>query len=157
MIKEILDPCCGSKMFYFDKEDPRVLFCDCREVNETLCDGRSLVISPDRIEDFRNLSFKDHTFSLIIFDPPHLRKVGDKSWMAKKYGKLPEDWKQYLGQGFKECWRVLTYGGTLVFKWNEDQIRISDLYPLFPDKPIMGTRNNYKTIFIVFHKSFYER
>lgn len=152
MEKEILDPCCGSKMFYFDKNDPRVLFCDCREVDETLCDGRSLVISPDRIEDFRQLSFQNNTFTLVIFDPPHLNKIGDKSWMAKKYGKLPDDWKSYLEKGFKECWRVLTPGGTLVFKWNEEQIRISDLMPLFPDKPIMGTRNNYKTIFIVFHK-----
>lgn len=28
-------------MFYFDRDDPRVLFCDSRDdVTETLCDGR---------------------------------------------------------------------------------------------------------------------
>lgn len=26
--KPILDACCGAKMFYFDKHDPRVLFQD---------------------------------------------------------------------------------------------------------------------------------
>ncbi len=33
----ILDACCGGKMFYFDKNDPRVLFQDIREVETTLC------------------------------------------------------------------------------------------------------------------------
>ena len=26
----VLDACCGSRMFYFDKEDNRVLYCDNR-------------------------------------------------------------------------------------------------------------------------------
>lgn len=26
MDKQILDVCCGAKMFYFDKNDPRVLY-----------------------------------------------------------------------------------------------------------------------------------
>lgn len=33
--KPILDACCGGKMFYFDKNDPRVLFQDIREVKTT--------------------------------------------------------------------------------------------------------------------------
>lgn len=43
----ILDACCGGKMFYFDKEDPRVLFQDIREIETTLCDGRPWKIKPD--------------------------------------------------------------------------------------------------------------
>ena len=38
--KPILDACCGGKMFYFDKNDPRVLFQDIRVIDTTLCDGR---------------------------------------------------------------------------------------------------------------------
>ena len=34
MNKRILDPCCGSKMFWFDRENPDVLFCDNRELDE---------------------------------------------------------------------------------------------------------------------------
>jgi hypothetical protein len=30
--KPILDACCGSKMFWFDKQNPNVEFCDIREV-----------------------------------------------------------------------------------------------------------------------------
>ena len=33
---KILDACCGGKMFYFDKEDPRVLFQDIRNVAPTI-------------------------------------------------------------------------------------------------------------------------
>lgn len=41
MEKTILDMCCGSRMFYFDKHDPNVLFTDIREYHDTLCDGRA--------------------------------------------------------------------------------------------------------------------
>jgi len=46
MNKPILDACCGGKMFYFDKNDPRVLFQDIREVETTLCDGRVFSVKP---------------------------------------------------------------------------------------------------------------
>lgn len=39
--KPILDACCGGKMFYFDKNDSRVLFQDIRDVETTLCDGNT--------------------------------------------------------------------------------------------------------------------
>lgn len=34
--KPILDPCCGGRMFYFDKQNPHVLFCDNREFEGAL-------------------------------------------------------------------------------------------------------------------------
>lgn len=152
-MQNVLDPCCGSKMFYFDKNDPRVMFCDCRELETSLCDGRTLMVKPDMIVDFRDLPFTDGQFPLVVFDPPHLVRAGENSWMRKKYGKLPkEGWKEYLAQGFNECWRVLSAKGTLVFKWNEDQITIGNIEDIFPTKPIMGTRTNTKTMFIVFFK-----
>ena len=113
-MKPILDPCCGSRMFYFDKQNPNVLFCDIREnINETLCDGRKLIVDPDLVMDVTALDFPDSTFSLIIFDPPHL-KAGN-GWQVKKYGKLPKDWKAFLSKAFDECWRVLSLNGTLIF------------------------------------------
>lgn len=33
-MKRILDACCGSKMFWFDKNNPDVEFCDIRSWNE---------------------------------------------------------------------------------------------------------------------------
>lgn len=53
-MQRILDACCGSRMFWFDRKNNDVLFMDNREINETLCDGRTLQIKPDKIADFRN-------------------------------------------------------------------------------------------------------
>lgn len=64
--------CCGSRMFYFDKQDPQVLFTDIREYHDTLCDGRKLDVQPDMIADCTNLPFEDETFNMVVFDPPHL-------------------------------------------------------------------------------------
>ncbi len=52
----ILDMCCGSRMFWFDKNDDRAIFSDIRKEEHTLCDGRRLIISPDLIADFRALN-----------------------------------------------------------------------------------------------------
>lgn len=147
----ILDVCCGSKMFYFDKNNPKVTFMDCRELEDVLCDGRKLEIKPDIIGDFRNIPFMDNIFSMVVFDPPHLQKIGENSWMAKKYGKLSDTWKQDITKGFSECMRVLKPNGTLIFKWNEEQIKLSEILPLFSKKPILGNRRA-KTHWLVFMK-----
>ena len=93
MSKIILDACCGSRMFWFDKKNPLVEFVDIRKESHILCDGRKLEIKPDTVADFRKLPFKDKTFSLVVFDPPHLKRLGKSSWMAKKYGVLNETWR----------------------------------------------------------------
>lgn len=84
----ILDMCCGSRMFWFNKQDTRAVFTDIRAEEHELCDGRRLVISPDLIADFRSLPFADSSFPVVVFDPPHLERVGQSAWMGKKYGRL---------------------------------------------------------------------
>lgn len=139
-MKPILDACCGSRMFWFDRNDPRAVFCDNRRIKETLCDGRVLRIEPDILCDFKALPFPDESFHLVVFDPPHLKIAGPKSWQAKKYGKLPPDWEEELRQGFAECFRVLKTNGTLVFKWSEVQIPLSKVLPLAEVPPLFGDR-----------------
>lgn len=107
MKKRILDMCCGSRMFYFDKQDPQVLFTDIREFHDTLCDGRKLDVQPDMIADCTDLPFEDETFNMVVFDPPHLLKVGPNSWLCKKYGKLPENWQAFINDSIHEGMRVL--------------------------------------------------
>lgn len=152
--KSVLDPCCGSRMFWFDKNDTRVLFGDKRKEEHTLCDGRSLSISPDIQMDFTNLPFSDKAFKLVVFDPPHLSKAGPTGWQALKYGVLPNDWREYLALGFKECFRVLDDNGVLIFKWNEERIKLKDILPLAPYKPLFGhtTSQNGKTHWFTFMK-----
>nr|DAP26791.1 MAG TPA: hypothetical protein [Caudoviricetes sp.] len=151
MDKPILDACCGARMFWFDKENPRVVFQDCRTVDDTLCDGRRLEVKPDVVGDFRYMIFPDDSFRLVVFDPPHLRRVGKTSWLAKKYGVLTDDWKDDLRKGFAECMRVLESRGVLIFKWNEEQISITDVLKLFPQQPLFGNRRG-KTVWLVWMK-----
>lgn len=150
-MKPILDACCGSKMFWFDKENPLAIFMDNRELDDTLCDGRSLKVDPDIVGDFRDMPFDNDTFRLVVFDPPHLLHAGDDSWLAKKYGVLGKTWKLDIMQGFHECMRVLKPYGVLIFKWNEEQVKFSVVKRLFPCPPLFGQRRG-KTFWIVFMK-----
>lgn len=149
--KKILDVCCGSKMFHFDKNNPDVLFMDIRDFEDTLCDGRKLEIHPDIIADFRNIPLEDNSFSLVIFDPPHLLKVGQNSWLCKKYGKLSETWPTDIKKGFDECMRVLKPNGTLIFKWSTKDITLKRILDVIGIRPIIFHKNN-NTFFLVFFK-----
>lgn len=48
-------------------------------------------------------------------------------------------------------YEVLKPNGTLIFKWNEEQIKLSEILPLFSQKPILGNRRA-KTHWLVFMK-----
>lgn len=150
--KQVLDPCCGGRSFYFDSGNPDVLMCDLHPRESTLCDGRVFRCEPDLVSDFADMPFGDESFNLVVFDPPHL--VRGSGWQVEKYGKLPQDFKAALGAGFSECWRVLRPGGTMVFKWNEYQVPMREIEPLFPATPLLGHRRPgaSKTHWLVFYK-----
>jgi SAM-dependent methyltransferase len=159
-MKPILDACCGSRMFWFDRADERCCFVDKRHESHVLKDSsstggeRALNIHPDIQADFTALPFPDSSFHLVVFDPPHLVRNGKSGWLAKKYGKLGEDWRQELSKGFAECFRVLAPHGTLIFKWNENDIPVSQILALTPEKPLFGNRcgKTAKSHWIVFMK-----
>jgi SAM-dependent methyltransferase len=148
-------------MFWFDRKDRRAVFLDNRAEKHILPDksstggSRALVIAPDAVADFTALPFADGQFSLVIFDPPHLVRNGKTGWLAKKYGKLGVDWRTDLRQGFAECFRVLAPCGSLVFKWNEHEIPVSQILALTPEIPLVGNRcgKTAKSHWIVFLKS----
>lgn len=155
-LPSILDMCCGSRMFWLDKQDDRTVFSDIRAEQHTLCDGRKLVISPDVIADFRALPFADNSFPVVVFDPPHLERVGDNAWMGKKYGRLNKDtWRDDLRAGFREAFRVLRPQGVLIFKWNETQVPVSQVIALTDEKPAIWQRTGKadKTHWIIFVKA----
>jgi len=152
----ILDMCCGSRMFWFNKSDPRAVYLDARSESHVLCDNRKLEIHPDVLGDFRQLPFADGQFLQVIFDPPHLRRAGPNGWMRKKYGQLDkENWREDLRAGFAEAFRVLAPGGTLIFKWNATQIPVSQIIELTDQQPTIWQRTGKadKTHWIVFLKA----
>lgn len=151
-MQRVLDATCGSRMIWFDKQNPDALYMDNRQLTTTLCDGRILNVNPDVIADFRNMPFADNTFYLVVFDPPHLLKAGKSSWLAKKYGVLEDTWQDDIRQGFDECMRVLKPNGTLIFKWNEEQVKLGELLKVIPQKPLFGNRRS-KTHWLVFMKN----
>lgn len=139
-MKPILDPASSMRSFYFNKKDERVLFGDIREKeNYLLTNGQTINIEPDEVMDFRNIPYEDNTFQCVVFDPPHMLNLSEKSWMRKKYGVLDKDtWQDDIKQGFSECFRVLKNEGTLIFKWNEVSIPLKEILALTPYKAILG-------------------
>ena len=148
----VLDPCCGSRMMWFDRQNPDVVFGDRRAETITVTDRshgrtdgtRTLCIDPDVLLDFRDLPYPDGSFSLVAFDPPHVVRAGPKSWLAAKYGKLGDNWRDDLRQAFCECFRVLDANGVLVFKWNETQVKVREVLELTPVQPLFGNVSGKK-------------
>lgn len=151
-IKRVLDPCCGSRMFWFDRQHPEVVFGDQRHEVITVtdrsrgnhCGVRTLRIEPDVLLDFRAMPYPDGAFKLVSFDPPHLVQAGPKSWLAAKYGKLSKNWRNDIRAGFAECFRVLDDDGVLIFKWNETQVKMSEVLALTDVKPLFGHTSGRK-------------
>ena len=169
--KIVLDACCGGRMFWFDKQNPHTLFCDIREFSGELCDGRTFEVKPDILADFTALPFENETFWHVIFDPPHLLRNTGNSKMAALYGSLSEkaepsgyqmikygalytDWQDMIAKGFAECFRVLKPHGTLIFKWSEIDIKVSEILALLPIKPLYGHKSGKanKTHWLCFMK-----
>ena len=141
-MKTILDPCCGGRQFWFDKENSDVLFCDKRVMEPKVVgsgkDARIRKCLPDKVMDFRNMDIEDQTFKMVVFDPPHLF-LGENSFMAQSYGMLDkENWREDIRQGFSECFRVLKDDGVLIFKWCEYDVPLKEILKLTPYKPLFG-------------------
>jgi len=140
-------------MMWFDQQNPAVVFGDARSEAITVTDNshrnpsgtRTVRIAPDVLLDFRALPYPDNSFRLVAFDPPHLVQAGPRSWLAAKYGKLSDDWRDDLRAGFSECFRVLEPEGVLVFKWNEVQIALREILALTPHKPLFGHQSGKRS------------
>lgn len=154
-IANVLDVCCGSRMFWFDKTDKRAVFIDNRLEDTTSSGGRRVVISPDFVADFRELPFPDQTFSHVVFDPPHFRPSKGKSGnMTTQYGLLSANWHEDFRRAFEECFRVLKPAGTLIFKWCETDFSLREVLSLTQEKPLYGHRSGKqaKTHWVAFIK-----
>lgn len=150
---DILDVCCGPRLFWFNRRRDDVLYMDLRRDTIHGKDGRTVEIDPDIIADFRDLPFPDGRFRMVVFDPPHLINGSPDSFINSKYGLLDrKTWKGDLRRGFAECMRVLEDGGFLIFKWSESDIPISRLASVLPCDPMFGQRVNAKTMWFVFRK-----
>jgi SAM-dependent methyltransferase len=143
----VLDACCSIRAFWYNKTDPRAVFVDKRKETITRNDSsntkgqRVLRIDPDIQADFTALPFADETFWHVVFDPPHKKREDYKGgFLVQQYGILNGEWQKMLADGFRECFRVLKPGGTLIFKWCELEIPLREILELTPHKPLYGHR-----------------
>lgn len=91
MEKKILDVTCGSRSIWFDKNHPAAIYCDKRDEEYTGVwkstkreSERTCYVHPDIVCDFTALPFDDNSFALVVFDPPHLKRVSETAWLCKK-------------------------------------------------------------------------
>ena len=116
---------------WFNKTDNRALYFDKRDESYPISpnrgwpNGTTIIVSPDVQGDFTNLPFPNDSFWHVVFDPPHLTKIGTSGILAKRYGRLFGDWECTLRAGFEECFRVMKPCGTLIFKWSSTEIPLS--------------------------------
>jgi 23S rRNA G2069 N7-methylase RlmK/C1962 C5-methylase RlmI len=148
-MKPILDVTCGSRSIWFDKENPSAIYCDKRNEEHIKRFGatgseRHLCINPDVICDFTDIPFNDESFSLVIFDPPHILNLQENAWYRKAYGTLDDNWKVVIKKGFDECMRVLKPNGTMIFKWSEISISTPEVISVIGVKPLIGHRSGKK-------------
>lgn len=146
--KKILDVTCGSRTMWFNKNHPNAIYCDKRNAELSGIWGGSkgdCIISPDIQCDFTRLPFENNSFSLVVFDPPHLIKANETAWLVKKYGKLDSNWEKMIHDGFLECMRVLKQDGVLIFKWSEHDIPAADVWNAIGQKPLFGHHSGKKS------------
>lgn len=166
---EILDATCGGRTIWHpeNKDSENALYIDKREREDGFHghEGRTYGVHPDEIQDFRDLPYDDESFNLIVFDPPHvITEDGMENlsgYVRKKYGALrAETWQSDLRRGFKELWRVLKRGGSLVFKFSDTSKDFEEVLELAPRSPLFGTtthnRKNSVNKWFVFYKPEHE-
>lgn len=155
----VLDVCCGSRAFWFDKTDKRSFFVDKRKGVFPRVHSDTprapVIVDPDLQGSFTDLPFPDETFYHVVFDPPHIVNSSASGNIAKYYGVLKGEWEKEIEMGFSECLRVLRPGGTLIFKWNELHIPLKDILKLTKAIPLYGHKSGKlsKTHWVAFIKN----
>ena len=133
----ILDACCGSRMFWFDKNEKHTTFMDIRQETFEIHGKKVNML----LETFVICHLKIILLIWLFFDPPHLKWAGPNSIMKAQYGQLDKKtWSEDLAKGFEECMRVLKTGGTLIFKWSDCQVNVKEILKVIPFKPLFGQR-----------------
>ena len=169
---KILEATAGGRSYWHDKEHPETVFMDMRvegdnrflyngyDMKNASTPGSDYVVLPDVQADYTNLPFRDRTFDLVVFDPPHLvtndgmEKLS--GIMKRKYGCLEaETWPRDMHLAFTELFRVMRDHATLTFKFNDYHIGFNQILDVIPQEPLYGTTiksSKHQTRWLAFNK-----
>ena len=151
MEKKILDVTCGARSIWFNKNHPLAIYCDQRsgKVNKNFGKKhggyKTIVVNPDVQCDFTHLPFEDESFVLVVFDPPHMARLSETSWVRAAYGNLPSEWHKLIRDGFHECMRVLKADGVLIFKWSSVEFTTREVIDAIGVEPLFGHHSGKKS------------
>lgn len=161
----ILDATAGGRQMWYNKYDPDTVYMDKRKTFPTQTPSGNIIngafkIPPDIQAVWEYLPFKDNTFDLIDFDPPHRIRKFSPTWIHDSlYGTIdPDKFIKTFYTAFKELFRVLKPGGFLILKWCDLDRSLDDILKLTEHKPLFWNisgatkAGEQKTFFICFRK-----
>ena len=67
--------------------------------------------------------------------------MSPKQISGTKKRRKNHDTEEIIRKGTRHCFRVLRNGGFLIFKWNETDIKVSEILKLTDQKPVFGHRS----------------
>jgi len=147
---KILDACCGKRAFWYNKKYPGTIYIDVRES-----------VKPDVVMDCRNTTFKDKSFDLIVFDPPHdsFSSKNQGIFYERYGGYTAKEMRSFIRDAFIEFSRILKDDGFLVFKWNTHSQQLKAILPLiqgfevlFGQLTVQRTKHSSQTYWFMLRK-----
>jgi hypothetical protein len=127
----------GTRAAWFDKHRPDVMHIDIREK-----------VRPDVVANSKLLPFRDGTFDLIVFDPPHVNG-GAKSNISRDYGHhTTAGIRELISLSAREAHRVGMVGCRMAFKWNDHDQRLEAVLDLVDEfwQPLFGSRVSERSL-----------
>jgi SAM-dependent methyltransferase len=162
----ILDATAGGRQMWNQKYDPDTVYLDMRKTFPTQTPSGNIIngafkIPPDIQAVWSYLPFRDNTFQMCIFDPPHRIRKFSPTWIHDSlYGVIePAKFVKVFYEAFKELFRVLKPNGFLILKWCDldrpldDLLKLTDVKPLFWNISGATKKGEQKNYFVCFRKS----
>lgn len=110
------------------------------EIGDAVLMDRRIECTPHVVADWKHLPFKDGSFDIVLFDPPH--KGFTSGYLAESYGRCTlEDVIWDMQHGAREAWRVTRNNALMVLKWATPALRLDRVLTHLPRwKPRFGQR-----------------
>lgn len=122
----VLDPCCGSRMMWFDRQTPM----PCLATSATAARPVRRPHPSDRArcaDGLHGPAVPRRHLQARCVRPPHLRHAGPKSWLRAKYGVLGDNWREDIRKGLQSasaCWPTMACSSS---SEAEDQVKIKEM------------------------------